>query len=457
MPTQPFTIGPNGEPILASHVGGGCLRRGRARVGDVSSTRLSTYQVFRRGFWSADREGAYDVIAQEYCLPRVGCLCFSLVNLLHDEVEPMLERRNLRSLQKSLIAAAVIGGCYLLLSGAAAPAYEILGTGTGALIGNDLTDLDNDGAPDLDEGYDAIFDSNEEPGFGGGEYAFNVFDNRLGPGNDKWCCGPAAIPAEGLWVSAEFSGPHVLTSFTVSSANDVPDRDPIEWAVQGSNNGEDYTDIYVFDEGLSLWDLRLQVNHFIAGDDFPIQTEGYEFFRFVTYNTVVNHQVGEIEYFGRPGASADGTPATFIAGVGRIGQKIFESELSNVVLGPAQSGVPGWSVLLVDTDLTVNNHTDAEAVLDDLDGDVSTGLLPDANDLVPYPEVNMPPLTGQTGQFGGDYAYPNGVTDNSMEDFAVRVEADVVIPAGRWTIGFGSDDGGQLTIPGVAFDDLERQ
>ena len=32
------------------------------------------------------------------------------------------------------------------------------------------------------------------------------------------------------------------------------------------------------------------------------------------------------------------------------------------------------------------------------------------------------------------------------------IKADVVIPAGRWTVGIGSDDGGQLTIPGVLFD-----
>ncbi len=28
----------------------------------------------------------------------------------------------------------------------------------------------------------------------------------------------------------------------------------------------------------------------------------------------------------------------------------------------------------------------------------------------------------------------------------------MVIPAGTWTIGFGSDDGGQITVAGVTFD-----
>ncbi|MYK95840.1 hypothetical protein F4009_17895, partial [Candidatus Poribacteria bacterium] len=70
-----------------------------------------------------------------------------------------------------------------------AQAEEVLGTGTGELLGGDLTDPEDDGEPEADKGYDAIFSANDEPGFAGGEFAFNVFDNRLGPSNDKWCCG----------------------------------------------------------------------------------------------------------------------------------------------------------------------------------------------------------------------------------------------------------------------------
>ena len=68
-----------------------------------------------------------------------------------------------------------------------AQAEEVLGTGTESLLGGDLTDPEDDGAPDADQGYNATFTSSEEPGFGGGEFAFNVFDNQLGPGNAKWC------------------------------------------------------------------------------------------------------------------------------------------------------------------------------------------------------------------------------------------------------------------------------
>ncbi len=103
-------------------------------------------------------------------------------------------------------------------------------------------------------------------------------------------------------MTAEFDVPYALTHFTVSSANDVPNRDPIEWEIQGSNDGEDFTTIFSHD-GDSFWNERLQVVRFDAGDDFDVQKVGYRFFRHVTFNTVANpagayFQIGEIEYFG---------------------------------------------------------------------------------------------------------------------------------------------------------------
>ena len=189
----------------------------------------------------------------------------------------------------------------------------ILGTGTGSLIGGDLTDPENDGAPEADEGYNAIFRSNEEPGFGGGEFAFNVFDNILGPGNDKWCCGAGGgIPDDGLWVEAELLSPAViLEQFTVSSANDVPGRDPTHWAILGSNDGENYDTIFEYD-GDALWTERLQVIQFTAGVDYARPDTAYQILRMATYNTATApagayFQIGEVEFFGNPGTG--GGPA----------------------------------------------------------------------------------------------------------------------------------------------------
>ena len=103
-------------------------------------------------------------------------------------------------------------------------------------------------------------------------------------------------------MTAEFDKPYALTHFTVSSANDYPDRDPIEWEIQGSNDGTNFTTIFSHD-GDSFWNARLQVVRFDAGDDFDVQKVGYRFFRHVTFDTVLNpngayFQIGEIEYFG---------------------------------------------------------------------------------------------------------------------------------------------------------------
>jgi len=200
--------------------------------------------------------------------------------------------------------------CFVISTSDTAQASKILGTGTESLLGGDLTDPEDDGNPEADEGYNAIFSSNDEPGFGGGEFSYNVFDNRLGPSNDKWCCGPGGgIPDEGLQITVELKGPVALTQFTVSSANDEPGRDPTVWAIQGSKDGKSFTDIFSYD-GAALWNQRLQVILFEAPGDFKVQQTAYKFIRFVCFDTASNpngayYQVGEIEYFGGPAFAVD--------------------------------------------------------------------------------------------------------------------------------------------------------
>ncbi len=353
-------------------------------------------------------------------------------------------RGSLSSLRTNALLFAASTGCFAWTTNSAM-AFEILGTGTESLIGNDLTDLGDDGDPENDEGYDAIFDASDEPGFGGGEFAFNVFDNRLGPSNDKWCCGVGGGISEDnpMWVSAQLPSRFFLTGFTVSSANDVPARDPLHWSIQGSNDGNSYTDIYTYNEDAPPWEERLQVIEWKAGSDFPTQTTAYQYFRMATFNTPSNpngayFQIGEIEFFGNP--QGGGILPNYVGGENTIGVRDFSGTVSNRVYGPDTPGTAGWRVKLVDSTTTIDNHTIAEEVLDGDDGDVSTRS---------YDVVD---LGGGGGSFADTQPYPNDVSNDSMEDFAVRATANVVIPVGTWTIGFGSDDGGQLTIPGVTFD-----
>ena len=353
------------------------------------------------------------------------------------------------------LRAVLVGAtcCSLLMLTAAAPAFETLGTGTEFLLGGDLTDPQDDGDPENDVGYDAIFNSNDEPGFGGGEFAFNVFDNILGPSNDKWCCGKAGGISEDdpIWVSAEFAVPYALTHFTVSSANDVPARDPIHWAIQGSNNGTDWTDIYVYDEGESPWIDRFEVIQWTAGDDFPAQdinTDKYLSFRMATFDTLNNpngayFQVGEIEFFGE--TNITDIPPRPIAGAGDIGMMTVDGTQTNNQFGEPTT-VPGWSARIVTNDehgQQIGDHTTAEIVLEDFEGTPLIGA---------YPVVD---LAGGNGTFPENLPYPNGVNNANQSDFVVQVWADVTIPAGSWSIAIGSDDGAQLTVadPDFAFDE----
>ena len=190
-----------------------------------------------------------------------------------------------------------------------ASASLILGTGTQALIGGDLTDPEDDGFADDNINYDAIFRASVEPGFGGGEYAFNVFDNILSARNGKWCCnGP------NVWVEADFGAKrYILDMFTLSSANDVPNRDSDKWSILGSNDGVNYTELYSYDvAGASIWGSdRFEVVKFSNFEDYNV-SNAYSIFRYHSLSVVsgTNHQLGEIEFFGTQSSLSVPEPST---------------------------------------------------------------------------------------------------------------------------------------------------
>ena len=182
-----------------------------------------------------------------------------------------------------------------LLISSAAQAVVVRGTGTAALVGGDLTDPENNGNAEANIGYNATFRSSIEQGFGGAEFAFNVFDNRVGGGNDKWCCDA------NVWVEANFGTQRYnLTKFTAASANDAPERDSDIWSILGSNDGINYTTIYAYNRNnVSPWASRLQVNEYNLGTDFT-SSAGYSIFRYQSQSVISGsmHQLAELEFFG---------------------------------------------------------------------------------------------------------------------------------------------------------------
>jgi hypothetical protein len=157
---------------------------------------------------------------------------------------------------------------------------EVLGTGDTALLKSPLTDPNNDGLDDIGGATDPSWDwaditASVEPDFEGGENAFNVFDHKVdGGGNAKWCCDDPT-PDNPVWVAVKFKQVVSLTYFTVTSGNDTPDRDPIDWAIQGSNDANTWTDIYHFKGDTALWVDRLEVDKFTL----PAPSTAYSWIR----------------------------------------------------------------------------------------------------------------------------------------------------------------------------------
>ncbi|MDR6270473.1 glycosyl hydrolase family 95 catalytic domain-containing protein [Arthrobacter russicus] len=116
-----------------------------------------------------------------------------------------------------------------------------------------------------------------------------------GKANTKWCIvGP---PREVLW-QIQFPEPTVLAGYALTSANDVPARDPQDWTLQGSADGSAWT---VLDSrAIGPFESRGLEKRFSFGN-----TTGYAFYRFVFVPKAgVSHfQVAEITVPGmNPGA-----------------------------------------------------------------------------------------------------------------------------------------------------------
>jgi hypothetical protein len=197
----------------------------------------------------------------------------------------------------------------------APPRIEILGVGAEFLLGGPLTDPEGDGLDAAGAATSPTWNwagitSSHEPDFEGAESAFNIFDHKVGGGADKWCCDDPT-PGNPVWVAVQFPNPVSITHFTVTSGNDTPTRDPTNWAIQGSNDGLSYTDIYHMTpttDPVVPWTARNQVVKFTLS----VPSAPYRYIRYIAYDTPAPlHQINEIEYFGIKG----GSETAFISGI----------------------------------------------------------------------------------------------------------------------------------------------
>ncbi len=192
-----------------------------------------------------------------------------------------------------------------------------LGTGTASLLGRDITDRDNNGsdATAAGSGFDWVSaTATNKPDFQPTEGALNVFDNKVGGGEAKWCCDGITVAVPEQSVTVEMSHGVALTHFTVTSSNDSPERDPRAWKIQGSNDGVVFTDIFVHaDTSAAFWGAnRNQVLRF----NLPAPAASYRWFRYSVTATQTNatHALGELEFFGvDQDTDGDGMPDFFEA------------------------------------------------------------------------------------------------------------------------------------------------
>ncbi|MFN0129258.1 MAG: hypothetical protein ACKV19_21525 [Verrucomicrobiales bacterium] len=183
---------------------------------------------------------------------------------------------------------------------ASAPAPILLGTGGAALLGGDLTDPEDDGNPDDNTGYNAVFNANNMPSFTNSG-AFNVFDGRLGTAADQWT--PTTDQSKPYLVWAEFTTPIILDHFTIASSSDFYYAEEMIWEIQGSNDGITWETIFMrinVSQGFaSLWTARSQVFRFNAGLHYP-RPPAYRMIRFDARQLLPTNRVrlGELEFFG---------------------------------------------------------------------------------------------------------------------------------------------------------------
>lgn len=197
------------------------------------------------------------------------------------------------------------------------PAGTLATKGT-ALLGSDLTDPDNNGSDTTAAGtnfnWNAIQSSVNGTFLGtSGEGAYSVFDNRVGLGGSKWL---VATLGTSQWIQVKFNTLTSLTGFTLTSANDSPERDPLVWEIQGSlddvnTNPGNWSTIYRWDHGSPPWAATERLTTYSV--TLPKKTLPYKWLRFQVYSvrSGATFQLDEIEYFGEQtdaDADADGIP-----------------------------------------------------------------------------------------------------------------------------------------------------
>ena len=131
-----------------------------------------------------------------------------------------------------------------------------------------------------------------------GETIENLIDNNSG---SKYLTFHASA-----WLMFETSKPYVLTKYSITSANDAPERDPKDWSLEGSYNGLSF---FVIDEreNQDFAGRGIEREFIIDGN-----TGSYPYYRLKMNNHSGDiFQLAELKLFGTEGAVYSGLLADF--------------------------------------------------------------------------------------------------------------------------------------------------
>jgi hypothetical protein len=174
---------------------------------------LEDYAIFRNAYDLANGAGAFAAMLASVPEPNSAMLLGLAVAAA---VSTRIRRRGL--------LVVLMGLSLAIAGGQSAQAQQEIPN----LLGNDFTDPAS--GITITTGQAAASPANEMPPM--------VVDNNRGT---KWL----AFEPNGTWYQIQFNGgvQRAVNAYTISSANDAPERDPYAWTLQGSNDGSAFTTI----------------------------------------------------------------------------------------------------------------------------------------------------------------------------------------------------------------------
>ena len=96
------------------------------------------------------------------------------------------------------------------------------------------------------------------------------------------------------WVQVAFAVPHALDAYSITSANDYPERDPASWTLSGSNDGTTWT--VIEKQSAQSWSARKLTRDFVLTQT----SAAYLQYRIeMTAKSGVITQLSELEFSGR--------------------------------------------------------------------------------------------------------------------------------------------------------------